>query len=49
MDTVLMPVCDQLSGNPLRPYQKPLARRMFESFVINDGDTITALIQQAVR
>ena len=43
VDTVLMPLCDKLSGNPLRPYQVPFGRRCFESFVINDGDTITAL------
>ena len=39
----LMIVCDIISGNPLYDYQKPFARRMFESFIINDGATITAL------
>ena len=39
----LMSVCDIISGNPLYEYQKPLARRMFESMVINDGATITGL------
>lgn len=39
----LMLACDELSGNPLRPYQIPFARRMFESFVISDGAKLTAL------
>jgi phage terminase large subunit-like protein len=39
----LMVVCDQISGHPLRNYQKPFARRVFESLIINDGATITAL------
>src|SRR6185312_2937942 len=34
---------DQLSGHPLRKYQQPFARRMFESVIIGDGATITAL------
>jgi hypothetical protein len=39
----LMLVCDIISGNPLYNYQKPFARRIFESLIINDGATITAL------
>ena len=39
----LMVVCDEISGHPLRKYQKPFARRVFESLIINDGATITAL------
>jgi len=32
-----------LVGHDLHPYQKPLARRMMESIIINDGEEITAL------
>jgi len=32
-----------LVGHDLHPYQKPLARRMIESVIIGDGETITAL------
>lgn len=32
-----------LVGHDLHPYQKPLARRMIESVVINDGEEVTAL------
>jgi hypothetical protein len=32
-----------LVGHDLHPYQKPLARRMMESVIINDGEEITAL------
>lgn len=39
----LMQVCDVISGHPLRQYQKPFARRFFESLVLNDGATLTAL------
>lgn len=39
----LMIVCDIISGNPLYNYQKPFARRIFESLIINDGETLTAL------
>ena len=39
----LMVVCDEISGHPLRKYQQPFARRCFESLIINDGATITAL------
>lgn len=43
IDTVCMPFCDLLSGNPLRPYQIPFARRFFESVLTNDGNILTAL------
>jgi hypothetical protein len=33
----------QLVGHDLHPYQKPLARRIMESVIINDGEEITAL------
>jgi hypothetical protein len=39
----LMQVCDIVSGHPLRRYQRPFARRIFESLIINDGATISAL------
>lgn len=39
----LMKVCDIISGNPLYKYQQPFARRIFESLIINDGATLTAL------
>jgi hypothetical protein len=32
-----------LVGHDLHPYQKPLARRIIESIIINDGEEITAL------
>lgn len=32
-----------LVGHPLHPYQLPLARRIFESVIINDSASITAL------
>ena len=32
-----------LVGHDLHPYQKPLARRLIESVIINDGEEITAL------
>lgn len=32
-----------LVGHDLHPYQKPLARRVMESVIINDGEEITAL------
>ena len=34
---------DVLVGHPLHPYQEPLARRIIESVIINDGEVITAL------
>jgi hypothetical protein len=39
----LMIVCDELSGHPLHGYQRPFAERLFESLIIGDGATITAL------
>lgn len=39
----LMLLTDELSGHPLREYQVPFARRIFESLVIGDGARITAL------
>jgi len=42
----LMVICDDLSGHPLRPYQIPFARRIFESLITNDGATITALFSR---
>jgi hypothetical protein len=39
----LMQVTDIISGHPLRRYQRPFARRIFESLIINDGATISAL------
>ena len=32
-----------LVGHDLHPYQKPLARRIMESVIVNDGEEITAL------
>jgi hypothetical protein len=39
----LMKLTDVVSGHPLRKYQRPFARRIWESLVINDGATLTAL------
>jgi Terminase RNaseH-like domain len=39
----LMQVTDIISGHPLRKYQRPFARRVFESLIIDDGAKITAL------
>jgi Terminase RNaseH-like domain len=39
----LMTICDVVSGSPLRRYQKPFARRIFESLILDDGATLTAL------
>lgn len=41
--TRLLDVCDELSGHPFYPYQRPLAYRILESLVINDGARISAL------
>jgi hypothetical protein len=46
IDKVCMPLCDKVSGNPLRPYQIPFGRRIFESLIINDGAIITALFSR---
>ena len=32
-----------LVGHELHPYQAPLARRIIESVIINDGEEVTAL------
>jgi hypothetical protein len=37
---------DELSGHPLYGYQRPFARRVFQSMIINDGATITALFSR---
>ena len=42
----MMIVVDEISGNPLRPYQIPFARRIIESLIINDSATITALFSR---
>lgn len=42
----LMQVCDVISGHPLRKYQQPFARRIFESLIIDDGSTISALFSR---
>lgn len=41
--TKLLIVCDQVAGAPLYRYQRPLAARILESLIINDGADITAL------
>ena len=39
----IMQFMEMLVGHKLHPYQVPLARRIIESVVINDGEEITAL------
>lgn len=39
-------VVDEVSGHPLRPYQRPFAARLIESLIIDDGATITALFSR---
>jgi hypothetical protein len=39
----IMQFMEMLVGHELHPYQKPLARRIIESIIINDGEEITAL------
>ena len=39
----MMKFMTALVGHELHPYQKPLARRIMESVIINDGEEITAL------
>lgn len=41
-----MSATDIISGHPLYDYQKPFARRIFESLIINDGATVTALFSR---
>jgi hypothetical protein len=46
VDTLIDKMMDFLKvlvGHDLHPYQKPLARRIMESVIINDGEEITAL------
>jgi len=38
-----MQFMEALVGHDLHPYQKPLARRVIESVLINDGEEVTAL------
>ena len=38
-----MTFMEALVGHDLHPYQKPLARRIIESVIINDGEEVTAL------
>lgn len=45
LDKLLL-VVDELSGHPLYGYQKPFARRLLESLIINDGATVTALFSR---
>jgi len=42
IDKIMM-FMEALVGYELHPYQKPLARRIIESVIINDGEEITAL------
>lgn len=39
----MMVFMEALVGHDLHPYQKPLARRIMESVIINDGEEVTAL------
>lgn len=39
-------VVDEISGHPLYGYQRPFARRLIESLIINDGATLTALFSR---
>jgi S-ribosylhomocysteine lyase LuxS involved in autoinducer biosynthesis len=45
LDKMLVLV-DEISGHPLHPYQTPFARRVMESVIIGDGDTISALFSR---
>lgn len=42
----LLIVVDELSQHPLYVYQRPFAKRLIESVVINDGATLTALFSR---
>lgn len=42
IDKIIM-VADEISGHPLRPYQRPFAERLIESLIIEDSAKITAL------
>lgn len=39
----ILVVIDELSGHPLRPYQRPLSYRILESLIVEDNAKITAL------
>lgn len=39
----IMDFMTALVGHELHPYQKPLARRVIESVIVNDGEEVTAL------
>lgn len=39
----MLVITDELSGHPLYGYQRPFARRLIESLIINDGATLSAL------
>ena len=39
----IMQFMELLVGHELHNYQKPLARRVIESVIINDGEEVTAL------
>lgn len=42
----LLTFTDALSGHPLYPYQRPFAKRLFQSLIIGDGQIITALFSR---
>lgn len=42
----MMVVIDLVSGQPLYKYQRPFARRILESLILNDGEIITALFSR---
>jgi hypothetical protein len=42
----ILVLVDEISGHPLHPYQTPFARRVIESVIIGDGETITALFSR---
>lgn len=42
----LMVICEEMSGHNFYQYQKPFARRVFESLIIDDGATLTALFSR---
>jgi hypothetical protein len=45
VDKILL-ITDEVSGHPLYPYQIPFARRVIESLIVGDGETITALFSR---
>jgi len=46
MTDVILVFTDVLTEHPLRPYQKPFARRIIESVLLEDADEITALFSR---